>query len=64
MSPWEPKADLPPEYSRIFAFDSFARVAKESASESTHSLAAPVGSLVTIVLKEVPVIHAKEAEKK
>ncbi|XP_042383611.1 pre-rRNA-processing protein TSR1 homolog [Zingiber officinale] len=59
-SSWDPKESLPPEYSRIFAFDNFAKTQKNvlakmlEVDEGNVNECAPVGSYVRIYLKSVP----------
>ncbi|XP_075520704.1 uncharacterized protein LOC142553986 isoform X2 [Primulina tabacum] len=60
-SSWDPKESLPPEYSRIFAFDNFSRTQKHALAKSlgieqdtTDSV--PVGSYIRVYIKEVSVI--------
>ncbi|XP_042377545.1 pre-rRNA-processing protein TSR1 homolog [Zingiber officinale] len=59
-SSWDPKESLPPEYSRIFAFDNFAKTQKNvlakmlEVDEGNTNECAPVGSYVRIYLKSVP----------
>ncbi|XP_012464860.2 uncharacterized protein LOC105783761 [Gossypium raimondii] len=62
-SSWDPKESLPPEYARIFAFDSFARTQKHVVAKALkveqegRDDCAPVGSFARFYIKEVP-FHA------
>ncbi|XP_073288209.1 uncharacterized protein [Primulina huaijiensis] len=60
-SSWDPKESLPPEYSRIFAFDNFSRtqkhaLAKSLGMEQDTTDSVPVGSYIRVYIKEVSVI--------
>lgn len=59
-SSWDPKESLPPEYSRIFAFDNYARTRKhvlakalERDNESKDDTVSP-GTYARLYIKEVP----------
>ncbi|XP_073141339.1 uncharacterized protein [Henckelia pumila] len=59
-SSWDPKESLPPEYSRIFAFDNFSRtqkhvLAKSLGMEQDTTDSVPVGSYIRVYIKEVSV---------
>ncbi|KAL9255003.1 Pre-rRNA-processing protein TSR1-like protein [Drosera capensis] len=61
-SSWDPKESLPPEYSKIFEFDNFARTQKhvlakalELDQSSRKDGCLPPGSYVALHIKEVPV---------
>ncbi|MFQ6621646.1 hypothetical protein Gotur_002494 [Gossypium turneri] len=62
-SSWDPKESLPPEYARIFAFDSFARTQKHVVAKALkveqegRDDCAPVGSFARFYIKDVP-FHA------
>ncbi|KZV16533.1 hypothetical protein F511_11365 [Dorcoceras hygrometricum] len=57
-SSWDPKESLPPEYSRIFAFENFSRtqklvLAKSHSMEQDTTDTVSVGSYVRVYIKEV-----------
>ncbi|XP_039613134.1 pre-rRNA-processing protein TSR1 homolog [Polypterus senegalus] len=54
-SPWDPKENLPPEYSRIYQFQNFERTRKRAfAFAEEEPEGAMVGWYVTIHVKDVP----------
>ncbi|XP_047982735.1 pre-rRNA-processing protein TSR1 homolog [Salvia hispanica] len=57
-STWDPKESLPPEYSRIFAFDNFTRTQKHVLAKALDMLqeadeCIPVGSYARLYIKDV-----------
>ena len=52
-SPWDPYENLPMDYSRIFQFENF-KLSHKKALESKNKDGVPVGSRVTVYVKNVP----------
>ncbi|KAL6011895.1 hypothetical protein ACLOJK_002361 [Asimina triloba] len=65
-SSWDPKESLPPDYSRIFAFDNFARTQKHVIAKildmdhGNMDDCVPVGGYVRLHIKDVPVDAASK----
>ena len=52
-SPWDPYENLPLDYSRIFQFQNY-KLSRKKVFNTTGMEGAPVGSYVTVYIKDVP----------
>jgi pre-rRNA-processing protein TSR1 len=63
-SSWDPKENLPSDYSRIFQFENFNRTKRRVLKmEPNEETSAPIGSFVKITIRNVPVELKKSLDE-
>lgn len=57
-SRWDPKEQLPVEYSRLFTFENFRRATRQTLTREQKIIAAGIGDFVRVVVEGVPRVAA------